>query len=186
MEKPSTLRATNYPLGTVFAAVRFRPSERNKSELISTVSVNTRTGRIRGVDAHSDKLKCIVIPTEQVRSQLVKGLLYDVALTPMSNGKVGYVAIDAAPHMFKATVRSIYEPRRVYQVKVEFGAKTFIYDPLEGKQPHTNTIEGFLEALGRRLDIYRLPAILAEAECQARIILHYFDKEDQRNIHEVR
>lgn len=79
--------------------LKFIKSDRTES-WVGFVSINTKTGYIKGVreDAKGPKKVCIV--THELEPIIEPNVLYDVQMVPMKNEKAGYIVVAAEPHAF--------------------------------------------------------------------------------------
>ncbi|GAB6012529.1 hypothetical protein [Viscerimonas tarda] len=57
------------------------------------------------------------------------------------------------------------------QVQVTFGNKTVYFDPLNGKSPSSNTIEGVIELLSAREDIADKETVIEDFKKQAAVLI---------------
>ena len=135
--------------------LKFIKSDRTES-WVGFVSINTKTGYIKGVreDAKGPKKVCIV--THELEPIIEPNVLYDVQMVPMKNEKAGYIVVAAEPHAFDAKITSTVVKNAVYLVEVKFGNKTIKYDPLDGVKDSVRTIDGVVEELSKRKDIKNL------------------------------
>ena len=103
--------------------LKFIKSDRTES-WVGFVSINTKTGYIKGVreDAKGPKKVCIV--THELEPIIEPNVLYDVQMVPMKNEKAGYIVVAAEPHAFDAKITSTVVKNAVYLVEVKFGNKT--------------------------------------------------------------
>ena len=155
MEATTEQVKKTYPEGTVFTMLKFELSEKDHSSYIGYVSQNTKTGKVNGVrvDSHYPKRVCIV--DAKINYLIIPGVLYRVTLIPMKS-KQGYIVIEAEPYQFKATIKTNYIPKTLYQVEVCFGQRKIVFDPLDGRKSCRNSIKGVAEQLSKRFDIMDL------------------------------
>lgn len=169
--------------------LKFIKSARN-SALISFVSQNTATGVLCGVRQDSLYPKKIVIIDRALAHKIIVNVLYDCVLIPM--GKVfnkntgelyvpGYIAIDATPVQFKATVATNYLKGVEYSVEVSFGNKVVRYDPFKGKKESVKSLAACKAVLEKRCDVRDLEEVLQDFEYAAMSIEELL-REDMRYI----
>lgn len=120
--------------------------------MVGFISKNTKTGQVRGIRADDKLPKQICVASAEIAPYIEENVLYDVILIPM-NTKTGYIAIQAEPVGFKATIESCVVKKAVYRVEVKFGNKTIVFDPMDGKKESVKTIAGVLSVLRSRKDI---------------------------------
>lgn len=176
MEATTEQVKKTYPEGTVFTMLKFELSEKDHSSYIGYVSQNTKTGKVNGVrvDSHYPKRVCIV--DAKINYLIIPGVLYRVTLIPMKS-KQGYIVIEAEPYQFKATIKTNYIPKILYQVEVCFGQRKIVFDPLDGRKSCRNSIKGVAEQLSKRFDIMDLQSVIAEFEIQANNLINNFIKD---------
>jgi hypothetical protein len=144
----------------IYTKLKFVKSKETKA-YISFVSQHPRTGYIAGVRQDSKYPKKIVIIDKKLAGIIVAGVLYNATIIPMKE-KDGYIAIKAEPMMFKATVATSYNFRSIYKVEVNFGNKTILFDPIEGKRDSVRTLAGVIEVLEKRVDIENLQQVIED------------------------
>ena len=123
--------------------LKFIKSEKNGA-LISFVSQNPVTDIVCGVRQDSPYPKKIVIIDREMAHNILVNVLYDCVLIPMTpvfnektgekNHIPGYIAIEANPVQFKATVTTKYIRGIKYNVEVSFGNKVIRFDPFRGQK----------------------------------------------------
>ena len=156
--------------------LKFIKSDRTES-WVGFVSINTKTGYIKGVreDAKGPKKVCIV--THELEPIIEPNVLYDVQMVPMKNEKAGYIVVAAEPHAFDAKITSTVVKNAVYLVEVKFGNKTIKYDPLDGVKDSVRTIDGVVEELSKRKDIKNLLLVIDDFCKSANIVLTAFQND---------
>jgi hypothetical protein len=80
-------------------------------------------------------------------------VLYDVELKPMHQGN-GYVVVSAQRTLFEARFETVVVPKTTYQVRITFGHKTIFFDPKDGKSVSSTTVDGVLNVIACREDIF--------------------------------
>ena len=140
---------------------------------VSFVSQNPKTGRICGVRQDSEYPKKICVLDKKLMCDVLLNTLYDVTLIPMSQ-KNGYIAIEAAPVQFKATIETTYVPKAIYVVEVKFGNKTIRFDPMNSRKDTVRTIEGCKGILEKRVDIKNITYVVEDFVDAATDIIRKF------------
>lgn len=174
--------------------LKFIKSDKNGA-LISFISQNPITGRIRGVRQDSRYYKKIVLVDQKIANRILVNVLYDCVLIPMmpqakKRGATtpfvpGYIAIEAEPVRFQATVTTQYIRGVKYLVEVTFGNKTVRFDPFAGQKETVKSLAACKAFLEKRLDIADLPHVLEDFEMAA-INLVELMKQDMRDMHNTR
>lgn len=151
--------------------LKFIKSEKTGA-IVSFVSQNPKTGRICGVRQDSPYPKKICILDKKLVGEVLLNVLYDVTMIPMAE-KNGYVVISITPVQFKATIATTYVKKAIYRIEVEFGNKTIVFDPYEGKKDTICTLKGCLSILEKRVDIKDITQVVADFEESARKLLQF-------------
>lgn len=149
-----------YPEGTIFTRVKFTKSEVTGLP-IGFVSQNPVNKRINGVREDSKFPKSVCIVDAKIAPEIILGALYQVAIVPMRTKK-GYIAIEAEPYQFKATIEECYVPKACYTISVKFGNQNIIFDPKDGKKASMRTIAGCKALLEKRLDIANITQVVED------------------------
>lgn len=149
-----------YPEGTVFTRIKFTKSERT-GQPIGFVSQNPVNGRINGVRENSKFPKTVCIVDAKIAPDIILDVLYQVAIVPMHNSK-GYIAIEAAPYQFKATIEICYVKKACYIIDIKFGNQLIRFDPKDGTKASMRTISGCRALLEKRMDIADLSDVIEE------------------------
>lgn len=173
--------------------LKFIKSEKNGA-LISFVSQNPVNGVVCGVRQDSPYPKKIVIIDREMSSNILTNVLYDCVLIPMTqvqnkktgeNHIPGYIAIEATPVQFKATVTTKYVRGSVYQVEVSFGNKVIRFDPFRGQKESVKSLPACLAVLEKRCDVKDLMSIVENFNMAAIELVDQL-KQDMREIHNKR
>lgn len=173
--------------------LKFIKSEKNGA-LISFVSQNPVNGVVCGVRQDSPYPKKIVIIDREMSSNILTNVLYDCVLIPMTqvqnkktgeNHIPGYIAIEAMPVQFKATVATKYVRGSVYQVEVSFGNKVIRFDPFRGQKESVKSLPACLAVLEKRCDVKDLMSIVENFNIAAIELIDQL-KQDMREIHNKR
>lgn len=149
-----------YPEGTVFTRIKFTKSERT-GQPIGFVSQNPVNKRINGVREDSKFPKSVCIVDAKIAPEIILDVLYKVAIVPMRN-KNGYIAIEAEPHQFKATIETCYVKNACYIIEVKFGNQIIRFDPKDGKKDSMRTLSGCRALLEKRLDIENVVEVVEQ------------------------
>jgi hypothetical protein len=147
--------------------LKFTKSDKNGA-YVAFVSRNPVTKKISGVRANSVFPKEIVLVDKNLAHFILPNVLYRAVIIPMIE-KDGYIAVEASPITFEATVETFYIPHTTYRLEVKFGGKTIIFNPMKGKKDSVRTIAGVRGVLENRMDIDKLPQVIAdfnEAACE--------------------
>jgi hypothetical protein len=144
----------------IHTMLKFVKSEINDS-YISFVSVDTITGRVKGVRKDSPYNKLIVVLDRSLQDKVIKNVLYEVTLIRMSS-KNGYIAIEINPKKFKATIETTYVPKSIYNVDVKFGNKIIRYNPFEGVKNTVRDIESCVDVIKQRQDIANISYVVKD------------------------
>lgn len=158
-----------YPEGTVFTKIKFTKSERT-GQPIGFVSQNPVNKRINGVREDSKFPKSVCIVDAKIAPEIILGVLYQVAIVPMHN-KSGYIAIEAEPYQFTATIEVCYVPKACYIVEVKFGNQVIRFDPKDGKKDSMRTLSGCRALLEKRLDIANVIEVVDQFTAAANDII---------------
>lgn len=171
--------------------LKFIKSERNGA-LISFVSQNPVTDIVCGVRQDSPYPKKIVIIDRQMAHNIFVNVLYDCVLIPMTpildektgekNFIPGYIAIEATPVQFKATVTTKYIRGIKYQVEVSFGNKVIRFDPFRGQKETLKSLPACRAILEKRYDVKDLMDVVESFEMAALNLIELM-KQDMRQIH---
>lgn len=170
--------------------LKFIKSEMNGA-LISFVSQNPVNNVICGVRQDSPYPKKIVIIDREIAHNILVNVLYDCVLIPMTsvrnektgeNHTPGYIAIEANPVQFKATVTTKYIRGVKYNVEVSFGNKVIRFDPFRGKKESVKSLNACRAVLEKRCDVKDLMDVIEDFEVSAINLLELM-KQDMRQIH---
>lgn len=170
--------------------LKFTKSEKNGA-LISFVSQNPVNNVVCGVRQDSPYPKKIVIIDREKANNILTNVLYDCTLIPMTpvlnektgeNHIPGYIAIEATPVQFKATVTTKYIRGIKYMVEVSFGNKTIRFDPFRGKKESVKSLAACRAILEKRYDVQNLLEVVEDFEMAAINIVELM-KQDMRQIH---
>lgn len=164
-----------YPDGTVFTRVKFKKSERT-GQPIGFVSQNPVNKRINGVREDSKFPKSVCIVDADIAPDIILGVLYQVAMIPMHSSK-GYIAIEAVPYQFKATIEVAYVPKACYVIEVKFGNQVIRFDPKDGNKASVRTLSGCLSVLEKRMDIANLTEVIDEFLAAANDLIQKFQRD---------
>ncbi len=177
----------------IHTKLKFIKSDKNGA-LISFVSQNPVNNVVCGVRQDSQYPKKIVIIDKNLASNILINVLYDCVLIPMSMTKnektgeghvPGYIAIEANPVQFKATVVTKYIRGAKYQVEVSFGNKTIRFDPFKGHKESVKSLPACLSVLEKRCDVKDLMEVVASFTSAATELYEQL-KQDMREIHNVK
>lgn len=170
--------------------LKFIKSEKNGA-LISFVSQNPVNGVVCGVRQDSPYPKKIVIIDRETSSHILVNVLYDCVLIPMTevqntktgeNHIPGYIAIEANPVQFRATVTTNYVRGSRYQVEVAFGNKIIRFDPFRGQKESVKSLPACLAVLEKRCDVRDLCDVVESFNAAAISLVEQL-KQDMREIH---
>lgn len=173
--------------------LKFIKSEKNGA-LISFVSQNPVNNVVCGVRQDSPYPKKIVIIDREMANNILVNILYDCVLIPMTptlnektgeNHIPGYIAIEANPVQFKATVTTKYIRGIKYMVEVSFGNKVICFDPFKGQKESVKSLPACRAVLEKRYDVKDLMDVVESFEVVAHNLLDLL-KEDMRQIHNKR
>ncbi|MCC8198803.1 MAG: hypothetical protein LIP06_09595 [Tannerellaceae bacterium] len=161
--------------------LKFKKSKQT-NEMTGFVSLNSKTGNLRGVKENSQYQKkvCVLAKDLSNRELIVEDVLYNVSVVPMKSNN-GFVVVSATPVPFEAKINALVIPKVTYKVTATFGHKTVYYDPLDGKSSASNTLQGALDELESRKDLANKEQVIADFKRQA-IILQQRMQEDGYNI----
>lgn len=149
--------------------VKFAKSERT-GEMIGFVSRHSKTRQLKGIREDSTFGKKICVLSQDLKGSILPNVLYGVELKSMHNGN-GYVVVSAEQVRFKARVETVIFPHKTYRVQITFGNKTVYFDPLNGKSPSSNTVEGVIEVLSAREDIAGREDVIGDFKKQAEVLI---------------
>lgn len=170
--------------------LKFTKSDKNGA-LISFVSQNPVNNVVCGVRQDSPYPKKIVIIDREKANNILTNVLYDCTLIPMTpvlnektgeNHIPGYIAIEATPVQFKATVTTKYIRGIKYMVEVSFGNKIIRFDPFRGKRESVKSLPACRAILEKRCDVQNLLEVVEDFEMAAVNIIELM-KHDMRQIH---
>lgn len=159
----------------IHTLLKFVKSDKNES-LVSYVSTNPLNGQIKGVRADSKYPHMIVVCSKEVAPIVLANVLYKATIVPMKSGK-GYVCIGVETAQFKASLKTNYIPNSVYQIVVEFGNKSLVFDPYKGKKSTVLTQAGFIDMLQRRVDLENSDEIISNFQIMATELLKRMKKD---------
>lgn len=174
----------------IYTKLKFIKSEKNGA-LISFVSQNPVNNVVCGVRQDSPYPKKIVIIDKNLSSHILINVLYDCVLIPMTTVKnektgedhiPGYIAIEANPVQFKATVSTKYVRGSKYQVEVIFGNKIIRFDPYRGQKESVKSFPACLAVLEKRCDVKDLMYVVENFTAAATELTEQL-KQDMREIH---
>lgn len=174
----------------IYTMLKFIKSEKNEA-LISFVSQNPINGVVSGVRQNSPYPKKIVIVDREMSSHILPKVLYDCVLIPMKKVKnketgedyiPGYIAIEANPRQFKATITTKYVRGSTYKVEVSFGNKTICFDPFHGQKETVKSLPACLALLEKRCDVKDLLYVVENFNTTAIELVEQM-KQDMREIH---
>lgn len=173
--------------------LKFIKSEKNGA-LISFVSQNPVNNVVCRVRQDSPYPKKIVIIDREMANNILVNILYDCVLIPMTptlnektgeNHIPGYIAIEANPVQFQATVTTKYIRGIKYMVEVSFGNKVIRFDPFKGQKESVKSLPACRAVLEKRYDVKDLMDVVESFEVAAHNLLDLL-KEDMRQIHNKR
>ena len=147
-----------------------------KDAYISFVSINKKTGRVKGVrqDSKYEKKVCIL---DKVLSQyVIPNALYDATIVPMKSER-GYVATQINLVKFNATVEVTYVPKAVYSIDVKFGNKDIRFNPLDGKKDSVKYFDECLEVIKQCVDIRNLDEVVDDFTKAATQLLRQYEND---------
>jgi len=153
--------------------LKFKKSDRTGS-WVGFVSVNTKTGYIKGVREDADEPKKVCVVTHDLALMIEPNVLYDVQMIPMRNKNAGYIVVVAEPHAFEAHISSTVVRHAVYRVEVRFGNKIVVFDPKDGRKDSVRTINGVVKYLEHRKDIRDIVSVVDRFEQAANAMLTTF------------
>lgn len=173
----------------IHTKLKFVKSEQNGA-LISFISQNTKNGIVCGVRQDSPYPKKIVIVDREIANNIIVNMLYDCVLIPMGESVnkrtgekhiPGYIAIEANPVQFKASVTTKYVRGAKYHVEVTFGNKTIRFDPYRGEKETTKSFNACRAVLEKRCDVKDLMDVVEDFTNAANALLETL-KRDMREI----
>lgn len=173
--------------------LKFIKSEKNGA-LISFVSQNPVNNVVCGVRQDSPYPKKIVIIDREMANNILVNILYDCVLIPMTptlnektgeNHIPGYIAIEANPVQFQATVTTKYIRGIKYMAEVSFGNKVIRFDPFKGQKESVKSLPACRAVLEKRYDVKDFMDVVESFEVAAHNLLDRL-KEDMRQIHNKR
>lgn len=188
-----TIEVAGAPVEKIRTKLKFIKSDVNGT-FISFVSQNPVNNVVCGVRQDSPYPKKIVIIDREIANSIIVNVLYDCVLIPMTkvpNEKTGedyspgYIAIEANPVQFKATVTTNYEFGKKYSVEVKFGNKTIRFDPFTGKKESVKSLAACRAVLEKRYDLRNLMDVIADFDKAATSLIETL-KQDMRKIHNQR
>lgn len=156
--------------------LKFKKSSQTDS-WVGFVSVNTKTGYIKGVREDDEQPKKVCVVTHELSPMIEPNVLYDVQMIPMRNKNAGYIVVAAEPHAFEAKISSTVVKHAVYVVEVKFGNKTVIFDPKDGKKDSVRTIDGVVHYLEHRQDIANIVQVIEDFQRTANVVLTAFQND---------
>lgn len=174
----------------IVTKLKFTKSDKNGA-LISFVSQNPVNNVVCGVRQDSPYPKKIVIIDREKANNILTNVLYDCTLIPMTpvlnektgeNHIPGYIAIEATPVQFKATVTTKYIRGIKYMVEVSFGNKIIRFDPFRGKRESVKSLPACRAILEKRCDVQNLLEVVEDFEMAVVNIIELM-KHDMRQIH---
>ena len=184
------IESTGAGVEKIRTKLKFIKSEKNGA-LISFVSQNPVNDVVCGVRQDSPYPKKIVIIDREIANNILVNVLYDCVLIPMTkvlnektgeNHIPGYIAIEANPVQFKATVTTKYIRGIKYNVEVTFGNKVIRFDPFKGQKESVKSLPACRAILEKRYDVKDLMEVVEDFETAA-ISLMELMKQDMRQIH---
>lgn len=184
------INSTGASVEKIRTKLKFIKSEKNGA-LISFVSQNPVNNVVCGVRQDSPYPKKIVIIDREIANNILVNVLYDCVLIPMTqtlNEKTGekhtpgYIAIEANPVQFKATVTTRYIRGVKYNVEVSFGNKVVRFDPFRGQKESVKSLAACRAVLEKRYDVKDLMEVVEDFETAAYNLLELM-KQDMREIH---
>lgn len=187
------IEPTGVGVEKIHTKLKFIKSEKNGA-MISFVSQNPVNNVVCGVRQDSPYPKKIVIIDREIANNILVNVLYDCALIPMTkvlnektgeNHIPGYIAIEANPVQFKATVTTKYIRGIKYNVEVTFGNKVIRFDPFKGQKESVKSLPACRAILEKRYDVKDLMEVVEDFETAA-ISLMELMKQDMRQIHNKR
>lgn len=187
------IESTGAGVEKIRTKLKFIKSEKNGA-LISFVSQNPVNNVVCGVRQDSPYPKKIVIIDREMANNILVNILYDCVLIPMTqvlnektgeNHIPGYIAIEANPVQFKATVTTKYIRGIKYMVEVSFGNKIIRFDPFKGQKESVKSLPACRAVLEKRYDVKDLMDTVENFETAALNLLDLL-KEDMRQIHNKR
>lgn len=150
--------------------LKFKKSDRTGS-WVGFVSVNIKTGYIKGVREDADEQKKVCVVTHELSPMIEENVLYDVQMIPMRNKNAGYIVVVAEPHAFEAKISSTVIKNAAYRVEVRFGNKTVFFDPKDGRNESVRTINGVVKYLEHRKDIRDIVQVIDQFQMAANAVL---------------
>lgn len=108
-------------------------------------------GSWRGCREESDVKKKIVFADTAACGGLMPNVLYRAILTPMGNGKNGFIAKQMEIVKFKAKIETELH-NKTFKVVVRFGNKILTYNPASSWERNRN-IQGIARHLKGRIDL---------------------------------
>lgn len=161
---------------------------------ISFISQNPVNNVVCGVRQDSPYPKKIVIIDKEIANNIIINVLYDCVLIPMSkvpNEKTGedfipgYIAIEATPVQFKATITTNYEFGVKYNIEVSFGNKVIRFDPFKGKKESVKSLPACRAILEKRYDVKDIMDVVEDFDKAATSLIATM-KQDMIQIHNKR
>lgn len=185
VQEPTVSENNGKAVEPIHTKLKFIKSERNGA-LISFVSQNPVNNIVCGVRQDSPYPKKIVIIDREISNNLIVNMLYDCTLIPMKSvlnertGEMhvpGYIAIEATPVQFKATVTTQYIRGIKYQVEVTFGNKKIRFDPFRGEKETTKSLNACRAVLEKRCDVRDIMDVVEDFNTAANSILSLLKKD---------
>lgn len=158
----------------VYTRLKFESNE--KCGMAGYVSQNHTTKQWRGVTSSDRYRRVICVASKELKPLLSTNVLYETAMVPMRSGK-GFVAVDAYPYEFKATVELTYVPKVVYELHVRFGNRDIIYSPVDGRHETVRKFSSFRRLLEKRVDIRDKDRVLERVDAEASRLVAMCEKE---------
>lgn len=185
VQESTTTETAGKEVEKIHTKLKFIKSERNGA-LISFVSQNPVNKVVCGVRQDSPYPKKIVIIDREIANNLMVNMLYDCTLIPMTpvlNERTGekhipgYIAIEANPVQFKATVTTQYIRGIKYHVEVSFGNKVIRFDPFRGVKETTKSLNACRAVLEKRCDVRDLMDVVEDFNTAANNLLTLLKKD---------
>lgn len=132
--------------------VRFSESSRDKSA-ISFVT-RTQTGDLKCVRETSKCKKLIVLPSKNLKIDIIFGAQYECELLEMRNGARGFIATNITPVIYDVEVETIHVIKCVYEIHIKWGNNQQItFDPLDGRRASVRDENVIASYIRSRIDI---------------------------------
>lgn len=156
--------------------LKFTKSNHSDS-LVGFVSINPKNHRVKGVREDSKEPKKICIASTILAPLIELGVLYDVQMIPMRNASAGFIVVSAEPAAFEARIETVIVKNAVYQVKVKFGNKTILFDPMDGKRDSVRNMNGVIKVLESRKDIKNPMQVIDDFIKSGNIVLAHYQSD---------